>query len=193
MTRGCTCSWKPASCLATREGVPQFELHAAGYLSPGDRRYLRDIRAARVRAAPCADAFRYHGELSRADKISFFQSLDVFSTPTVYPESKGLPVLEAWANGVPAVLPAHGTYPELAASTGGGLLHRPLDAADLADKLGELLTDPSRAEAMGRAAQAVVQARYTADAMAAQTLDLYGALAAARGPAKGTPVKSQLA
>ena len=38
-------------------------------------------------------------------------------------ESKGLAVLEAWANGVPAVLPAHGAFSELMADTGGGLLY----------------------------------------------------------------------
>ena len=71
---------------------------------------------------PLANRFQYDGELSRDAKIKFLQSLDVFCTPTVYRESKGLPALEALANGVPVVLPAHGTFPELIDAVGGGLL-----------------------------------------------------------------------
>ena len=62
-------------------------------------------------------------------KIAFLQSLDLFCLPTVYRESKGLSVFEAWANGVPAVLPAHGAFPEMVADTGGGLLCEPGDPA----------------------------------------------------------------
>src|SRR6185503_17730834 len=103
---------------ARRENMPKFELHAAGYMSPSDRRYLDGLRQ-RVEKGALKGRFHYHGELSRDEKIAFFQSLDVFSTPTIYCESKGLPVLEAWANGIPAVVPAHGTYPELIDATGG--------------------------------------------------------------------------
>jgi glycosyltransferase involved in cell wall biosynthesis len=164
--------------LAARGDVPPLELHAAGYLSPGDRPYLRDLEK-RAAAGALAGQFTYHGELSRDGKIAFLQSLDVFSTPTVYPESKGLPILEAWANGVPAVLPDHGTYPELVAATGGALLHRPFDDVDLAARLAELLGDPARAAAMGQSAQAAVHARHDADTMAGQTLALYSELSTA--------------
>ncbi len=163
--------------LAGRGDLPPFELHAAGYLSPGDRTYLRELEK-RAAAGALAGRFAYHGELSREEKIAFLQSLDVFSTPTVYPESKGLPILEAWANGVPAVLPNHGTYPELVAATRGALLHRPFDDVDLAAKLAELLGDPARAAAMGQSAQAAVHSRHDAETMAEQTLALYRELSA---------------
>ncbi len=158
--------------LAQRGDVPPFELHAAGYLSPSDRPYLDDLRK-RIAAGPLRDAFVYRGELTRQEKIAFLQSLDVFATPTVYPESKGLPIYEAWANGVPAVVPNHGTYPELLAATGGGLLHAPQNARDAADRMAELLLDPARAEAMGRSARDAVSSRFHARAMAEATLELY--------------------
>jgi glycosyltransferase involved in cell wall biosynthesis len=127
--------------------------------------------------------FHYHGELTREGKIKFLESLDLFSTPTVYRESKGLPILEAWANGVPAVMPDHGAFPELAAAAGGALLHRPLDAYDLACKLAELLADPARGEAMGSAAQSYVRSRHGARRMAEDTLTLYQRLAVGEGSA----------
>lgn len=164
--------------LAGRGDGPPLELHAAGYLGAGDRKYLAEVKR-RAAAGPLAGAFYYHGELDRADKIAFLQSLDVLSTPTVYRESKGLPVLEAWANGVPVIAPRHGTFPELVAATGGGLLHEPLDAADLAAKLAELLTDPARADQIGQAGQNAVRERYHAEAMARRTLELYRRLSRA--------------
>ena len=62
-----------------------------------------------------ADRFEYVGELDRAGKIAFLQSLDVLCLPSMIRESKGLPVLEAWASGVPAVLPDHGAFSEMVA------------------------------------------------------------------------------
>ena len=100
-----------------------MRLHAAGYLAAADKPYLAEIEA-QDQAWGLADRFAYLGELDRAGKIAFLQSLDVMSVPTVYRESKGLSVLEAMANGVPVVLPDHGTFPELIDDTGGGLLHR---------------------------------------------------------------------
>ena len=158
--------------LARRTDVPPFELHAAGYLGAGDRPYLKRLESS-VAAGPLSGRFKYVGEVDREQKIAFLQSLDVFSTPTVYRESKGLPALEAMANAVPVVLPDHGSFTEMIADTGGGFLHRPLDPTDLADKLAELLLDQSRAAQLGRSGQHAVYDRYHAAAMAQQTANLY--------------------
>jgi glycosyltransferase involved in cell wall biosynthesis len=152
--------------------VPPFELHAAGYLGEADRPYLEKLQS-RASTGPLAGRFKYVGELDRAEKIAFLQSLDVFSTPTVYRESKGLPALEALANAVPVVLPDHGSFTEMIADTAGGLLHRPLDPGDLADKIAELLRDPARGAHLGLRGQLAIHNRYHAAAMAQQTVDLY--------------------
>jgi glycosyltransferase involved in cell wall biosynthesis len=170
--------------LAQRSDLPAFELHAAGYLGAGDRPYWEAIER-RVAAGSLRSRFRYWGEVDRAGKIEFLRHLDVFSTPTAYRESKGLPALEAWANGAAVVVPAHGAFPEMMAATGGGLLHQPLDGADLAAKLADVLADPRRAEELGRAGQAAVRARFHAPAMAQATLALYQRLrqsASAKSP-----------
>src|SRR5690606_26301373 len=145
--------------LVAQSDVPPFELHAAGYLGAGDRSYLAAIER-QVAAGRLAGRFTYHGELDRPAKIAFLQSLDVICLPTVYRESKGLPVLEAWANGVPAVLPRHGAFPEMVAATGGGLLHEPLDAVDVAEKLTDLLRDQRLAEQLGQAARRAVSEKF---------------------------------
>lgn len=161
--------------LATRGDLPPFVVRAAGYLGHADRPYLKALEA-RSAAGPLAGCFRYVGELTREEKIAFLQSLDMFSTPTVYRESKGLPALEAMANAVPVVLPDHGSFSELVADTGGGLLHGPHDVADLAEKLAQLLRDPPWANQLGRAGQQAVHTRYHSAVMAQKTLDLYQTL-----------------
>lgn len=161
--------------LCTRPECPAFELHAAGYLGKGDRDYLRKIES-RVADGPLAKRFHYHGELSREEKIKFLQSLDVFSTPTVYQESKGLPALEAQANAVPVVLPGHGSFPEMLEATSGGLLFKPHDTGDLAEKLFEVLSNPSLAKDLGEQGKLGIENKYHVSAMAEQTLGLYRTL-----------------
>jgi glycosyltransferase involved in cell wall biosynthesis len=168
-----------AACekLAARGDVPPFVVRAAGYLGDGDRGYLETVKSQAANGA-LNGRFEYVGELDRAGKIEFLQSLDVFSTPTVYRESKGLPALEAMANGVPVVLPDHGSFPEMVSDTAGGVLHRAHDTGDLAEKLAELLRDRERARQLGLAGQRAVHDRYHAEAMARATLGLYRRLAA---------------
>jgi glycosyltransferase involved in cell wall biosynthesis len=162
--------------LAKRTDVPPFELHAAGYLGASDRPYLEAIEE-RVAAGILAGRFKYRGELDLDQKTAFLKSLDVMSVPTVYRESKGLPALEAMAHAVPVVLPDHGSFTEMIADAGGGLLCRPHDAIDLADKIAELLRHSERAAELGRMGQKAIYDRYHAEAMARKTVELYQRLA----------------
>lgn len=161
--------------LASRNDMPPFTVRAAGYLGEGDRPYLRDIER-RAANGNLAGRFAYVGELTREQKIEFLRSLDLFSTPTVYRESKGLPALEAMANGVPVVLPDHGSFPEMVADTGGGVLHQPHDAEHLAEQLAALLRNPERANQYGLAGYQSIRERYHDREMAEKTRKLYRSL-----------------
>jgi glycosyltransferase involved in cell wall biosynthesis len=170
--------------LAEDPTVPPFEVRIAGYLGTAEREYLQQLEN-RAAAGKLAGRFRYHGELDRNEKITFLQSLDVFCLPTVHPEAKGLPVLEAMANAVPVVLPAHGSFPEMIEDTGGGVLCQPLDTAHVAECLAELLRDPARAAELGRAGQAAIRDRYHAEIMARRTRELYARLIEQQSAAAG--------
>ncbi|WP_442485453.1 glycosyltransferase family 4 protein [Aeoliella sp. SH292] len=149
-----------------------FEVRAAGYLGKADEPYLREIER-RVARGPLAGRFKYVGELDRGEKIKFLQSLSVFALPTVYAESKGLPVLEAWANGLPVLLPNHGSFTEMVADTEGGLLHIPHDPHDLAGRLAELLADAELRATLGNLGRQAVVDRYQAHHMAEAHVQLY--------------------
>ncbi len=161
-----------AELLLADPGVPPFRVRAAGYLGELDRPYLETILA-RVERWNRPAVFRYVGELNRADKIAFLQGLHVMSLPTEYHESKGLSVLEAWANAVPVVVPEHGAFPEMIERSGGGLLYSPLDPHALAEKLKRLLLNRPEAAELGARGQQAVRREYHAALMAERTRDLY--------------------
>ncbi|HXO41084.1 MAG TPA: glycosyltransferase family 4 protein, partial [Thermoanaerobaculia bacterium] len=160
-------------------GAGRVRLHVAGYLPPQHRGYLRAVER-QLRSWGLAGDYRYAGEVTREEKIAFLAGLDLLAVGTVYPEPKGLYVLEALANGVPVVAPRHGAFPELLAETGGGVLVAPGDPAALAAALAELLRDPGRRERLGRAGREAVHARHGDEAMAAATLGLYQGLVQGR-------------
>ena len=95
------------------------------------------------------------------------------SLPTVYHESKGISGIEALANAVPLVLPAHGAFPELIETTGGGVLHEPDDPRALADAIDALMAEPERAARLGIAGQQIVHREFDAAGMARKTAELY--------------------
>jgi glycosyltransferase involved in cell wall biosynthesis len=158
--------------LAEQHGKEKLRLRVAGYLGKRDEQYFGQVRA-RVTELGLDDVFEYAGEIDRRHKIAFLQSLDVLSVPTTYRDPKGLFVLEALANGVPVVQPSHGSFPEMVETTGGGLLSEPGSAESLADRLGSLMLDEARRQALGAAGAAVVRERFSDAAMADTTLAVY--------------------
>lgn len=152
--------------------LPGLRLRAAGYLGKGDRHYLEQIQH-EIASSKLADRFEYVGEVDRPGKIEFLQSLDVMSVPTIYRESKGISVLESLANGVPVVLPAHGTFPEFIEDTQGGRLCQPNDPQSLAEVIRELLLSPESARQLGVNGRQAIEDRYHDRLMAERTLELY--------------------
>lgn len=150
---------------------PNTRLRVGGYLGKRDEPYFRDVLR---KTRELGTAFEYIGSPdSRNAKTDFLKSLDVFSVPTVYHEPKGLPVLEALANGVPVVQPRHGAFPELLETTGGGLLVNPGDADELAGALERLMLDPGKRIELAAAGHANVRIHYDLGVMAQATLEIF--------------------
>jgi glycosyltransferase involved in cell wall biosynthesis len=151
-------------------------LRVAGYLGKADQPYF-DLVEKQVRLAGLGSVFEHVGEVSRAEKLRFLQSLHVLSVPTVYAEAKGFYVLEALAAGVPVVLPSHGAFPELVDATGGGVLHEPGDCAALVRALAGLMDDPARRRDLADAGRRAVHESFTAARMADEAWRLFGRFA----------------
>jgi glycosyltransferase involved in cell wall biosynthesis len=151
--------------LRTRPGIGPSRLVAAGYLAPEHQGYL-DTISTDLTAWGLQDQFEYRGELDRAQKIAYLQSLDVLSVPATYEEPKGIFLFEAMACGVPVVQPRRGAFPEIVEKTGGGVIVDADDPEALADAMLDLWRNPSRAAALGTAGAAGVRQHYNVTAMA---------------------------
>jgi glycosyltransferase involved in cell wall biosynthesis len=145
---------------------PDLQLKVAGWLGPPHLEYAEQ-QWSRLREAGLADRYEYLGVVSHLQKLDLYRSISLLSVPTVQAEPKGLFALEALASGLPVVMPAHGAFPELLASTGGGRLFRPGDAADCASQIAALLRDPGSAQRLGEAGRSGLLATRTAHHAAA--------------------------
>ena len=150
---------------------PDLQLVAGGYVSRAYKTYIDGIRK-KIADNHFEDRIKLLGTLERADKLNFFRQIDVFSVPAPYREPKGISILEALASGVPVVQPDHGAYPEWIGATQGGLLHRPNDSADLADKLAALLRNADLRRQLGRQGRQSVCEKFSSERMATSTLDV---------------------
>ncbi len=149
---------------------PEARLRIGGYLARRHRRYFDDAMR-KVPMVHGTSAIEYVGSPEHlAEKVAFYRSIDVLSVPTEFREPKGLYVLEALANGVPVVQPAHGAFPELIEATGGGRLVEPRDPQALADALEDLLDHPETRVSLGATGQINVREQFNPDVMARETL-----------------------
>ncbi|HET8768692.1 MAG TPA: glycogen synthase [Pedococcus sp.] len=124
--------------------------------------------------------------LPRADVVALLTAATVFACPSIY-EPLGIVNLEAMACETAVVATATGGIPEVVVPGGTGLLvpieqaddgtGTPLDperyVADFAAALTELLADPDRAAAMGRAGRARAIEAFSWTAIARRTLEVY--------------------
>jgi alpha-maltose-1-phosphate synthase len=113
--------------------------------------------------------------LPKAWVIQLLTHALVFVCPSVY-EPLGIVNLEAMACSTAVVASRVGGIPEVVEGGVTGLLVPPDDPAALADALNELLRDPGRANAMGRAGRERAVAEFSWDTVAAQTAELYAEL-----------------
>ena len=108
---------------------------------------------------------------------AYYAAADVCAVPSLH-ETFGLVALEAMACGRPVVASRAGGLRELVRHGETGLLCEPGDASGLAEALGTLLSDPSRARRLGEAG--ALRARlFTWDASAARLAAVYEQVASA--------------
>jgi starch synthase len=116
-----------------------------------------------------------HEMLPKPEIVQLLTHAAIFVCPSVY-EPLGIVNLEAMACGTAVVGSRVGGIPEVVADGVTGLLVPPEDPAALAVALNELLRDPDRAAAMGRAGRERAVNEFSWDTVSAQTVALYASL-----------------
>lgn len=93
--------------------------------------------------------------------------------PSEFFESFGNVIVEAFSCGVPVITTNIGAQSTLVDHGRTGLQFTPGDAAELANALNWLISHPTEADAMGAAARAEYEAKYTAEANYEQLIAIY--------------------
>jgi glycosyltransferase involved in cell wall biosynthesis len=146
-------------------GPPRAELH--------DDREARRLSAL-VRALDVRDRVELLGRVGRPDLPALYRSAAVVACVPWY-EPFGLVALEAMACGRPVVASAVGGLVDTVIDGVTGVHVPPRDPAALACALGNLLGEPRRAGALGRAGERRARSRYGWRTVARDTLHAYDA------------------
>jgi glycosyltransferase involved in cell wall biosynthesis len=141
-----------------RPGVPQLVIAGRPGWAYGDS-------VERIKAEP---GVRYLGHVDEATLAALYESASVLAFPSLY-EGFGLPLLEAMAHGIPAVVGAAGALPELA--LGAALSVNAEDADAIASALERLLADETLRKKLGEEGKRRARS-YTWSNAAERTLDV---------------------
>lgn len=112
----------------------------------------------------------------RRDVPEVMAALDVLVLPSTKSEATSQVIPQALAVGTPVAAAATGGIPEIVRDGETGRLVEAGNAPALARAVLSLLADPDRAREMALAGQALVRARYSADASMSETTRVYRSL-----------------
>ena len=154
---------------ARRAKCSEVTLDAAACLPPERKRvYLSDQRK-EIFTAGCPTISTTMARPTRAGKMKYPQGVDVLVLPSTFDEPKGIPALEAMANGVPVIASAVAHF-EMIEATGGGVLFTP-DSVDSRRSHAELLSELGRDD--GDVARARARTLIDRPQMAAHTEEAF--------------------
>ena len=171
-----------ADVIEAFAGLPDAELVIAG---GGDGEDLRtDNEAQRLlglaRGLGVGGRVEFRGRVARDEVPALLRSADVVACTPWY-EPFGIVPLEAMACGVPVVVSAVGGLIDTVIDGVCGVHVPPRDAERLGRTLAALANDPQLRRRLARAGMERARARYSWTRIAAETLDVYRAVAARPG------------
>jgi glycosyltransferase involved in cell wall biosynthesis len=138
-------------------------------------RTLRELRL--------TESVRFVRGIDDAGVVRQYAEAEVAVVPSLY-EGFSIPALQAMFCGVPLVATTAGALPEVAGRDGEtALLVPPGDSAALAQAIGRLLDDPALRCRLSEAALRRARERFSWEATARGTVDVYREVLGARRPA----------
>lgn len=164
-----------------RKGLPVLlgAVNAVREQHPGARFLIAgrgDIAAALREAGLPRDAVEYLGEISEADKLALFASLDLYVAPQTGGESFGIVLVEAMSGGAGVVSSDLTAFRAVLDDGASGRIFRTGDSSDLARTLLEALGDHEETARLKRYARSAV-VRYDWGTVASRLLDVYAMVA----------------
>ena len=130
------------------------------------------------------------GSRSLTEVLTLVGDATMLVMPSIWYETFGRTIIEAYACGTPVIASNLGAMAELVVDGETGLLFAPGNADDLAAKVRSLASDSARLSAMRRAARLEFEAKYTAESNYHQLIELYSRAMANHG-VEADAVRSQ--
>lgn len=150
--------FKRVPLLVEAFALVRREHPSAHLLLVGDFSQRPDIRQ-QVAQLGLEEVVHFVGRVEHADLPAYYRLCDVYVHSSIY-EGLGKVMIEAAASGKPVVATRTAGAAEIVVDGETGLICNAEDAADMAAKIGALLADAARAQAMGRAARAYVLQKF---------------------------------
>jgi glycosyltransferase involved in cell wall biosynthesis len=129
--------------------IPHISLHVCGGYTGDDKSFISE-QIKKIRSKGLEKSIKIFPDFQGAGKERFFDSVDLISVPVRKYDGYGLYLLEANSAGIPVVQPSTGAFPEIIATTGGGLVYSPDTVEALASALLKLIEDDELRMKLGK-------------------------------------------
>ncbi|HYP38960.1 MAG TPA: glycosyltransferase family 4 protein [Chloroflexia bacterium] len=123
-----------------------------------------------------AGRVRFLGKVEQDELAALYRSCAMLVATSFVNETFGMALCEAMACGTAVVASNFGGFKEVVEAGVTGLLARPQDQGDLAQKINSLLANPAMAREMGRAGRERVLTTFSWEAVADRLEEVYGCL-----------------
>jgi glycosyltransferase involved in cell wall biosynthesis len=109
----------------------------------------------------------------KSDTVPYYEAADIFVMPSNGPEGLPMVALEGMSHGLPCIFSDLAVHREITANGRAAMLFETGNAADLREKISQMLDGPSLREQFAESAYRQVQAKYHVDAARRAYLQLF--------------------
>ncbi len=146
---------------------PETKLHIVG---EGDmERNLKDL----ANKLGIEDKAIFHGYVPHENLAKVYKEAAVFVLPSILRENLPLAIIEAMSKAIPVITTNFGGQAEIIQDGINGLLVKPGDPADLAEKISTILDNPELAREMGRRGRKIVEENHTPEQHLRRLTEVY--------------------
>ena len=150
-----------------KEEHPEVKLHIVG---EGDlEQNLKDLAS----KLETEDKVIFHGYVAHENLAAMYRKSSVFILPSVCKENAPNAIIEAMSQGRPVITTNMGGQAELVENAVNGLLVKPGDAGDLAEKICNILNDKELAREMGERGRKIVAENHTPEKHVRRLIEIY--------------------
>jgi D-inositol-3-phosphate glycosyltransferase len=165
--------WKGVEYLI--KALPQVDPNSTTLWIAGEGTYEDTLRELAERLG-VASRVRFLGKVEQDDLAALYRSCSMLVATSFVNETFGMALCEAMACGAAVVASDFGGFKEVVEPGVTGLVARPQDPHDLAEKINRLLADPAMAREMGREGRERVLTTFSWEAVADRLEEVYGCL-----------------